>query len=155
MVQVLCRASKTRFIPIGQHKHEDNMIGETWDKEVEVITIKEALTRIHLEGLIPNGNGAETLVAWTGYPKPFSCGHDGVRGFGPLQEGKENNSKGSGRAYQEKCRVNQHFCSGPVLFYWTCVASSRNYYLNMGACVVIDTPPDCKVDTVLKLCFTA
>jgi hypothetical protein len=143
-------------VPIGQQANEGIMIGKDTDKDVEVITLQEALKRVHLEGLIPSSHiTADYLVAWKGYPKPFPCGHDAVRGFGPLDESKENNSNGSGRVYQEKCRVNQHYCSGAVLFYWQMVSSNREYYLNSGACVSVDNPPDCKNDTVLKLCITA
>lgn len=126
------------------------------DKDIEIITVREALTRVYLEGLIPESDyQADSLVAWKGYPVPFACGHNGKRGFGPLDESKENNSKGKGRRYQEQCRISQHFCSGAVLFNWQLVAASKKHYLNGSVSVSIDHPPDCKIDTVLKLCFSA
>ena len=132
------------------------MIGKTRDTHVEVITLREALTRVHLEGLMPSKFLADnTLVAWTGYPVPFSCGHDSVRGFGPFREHGEgeNNGYGSGRMYQEKVRVSNSYCSGAVLFSWCCVDKSLLFYLEKRITISIDHPPDATIDTVLKLCF--
>lgn len=123
-------------------------------KNAEIITVREALTRLHLEGLIPDGGRADWLVEWSGYPKPFACGHDRVRGFGPLHEDKPNDQYGSARWYQEKCRVNQFLCSGAVLFSFPCVSDSKQYYLDSTFCIVIDHPPDVQIDTVLKAVFS-
>lgn len=135
-------------------------------KTEEIITVAEALTRVGLADLIDDERHAysfrERYVAWTGYPKPFACGHTARYGFGPLRSDMgepevPNDNKGSGRAYQELVRVNQHHCSGDVLFSWASYAKSSNggfYQLNSSVVVSIDEIPDYK-SMCLKVGFTA
>ena len=131
----------------------------------EIITVAECLKRIGLEDLMVEGDGGYTnsFVEWNGYPKPFACGHTGVYGFGPLKkdcgypEVVENDHRGSGRLYQERVRVNQHSCSGDVLFSFPSYAKDFRgdfYRINSSMVISIDTIPDYK-STCLKLCFTA
>lgn len=93
----------------------------------ELVTAVEALRRVGLAELADGQSWRENQVRWTGYPQPFSCGHVGVYGFGPVDhpdrqsDGDITKGKyiGAGRRYQQTVRVSQFTCSGPVLFCWT------------------------------------
>jgi hypothetical protein len=71
----------------------------------EIITVREALTRIGLEELIPGEYAAADLVLWRGYPKPFACGH-------VVNEQRSCD----GVAFTTPARVNQSYAGGAVLF---------------------------------------
>lgn len=121
----------------------------------EIVTLKEALARVGLEGLAGEFE-ADMLVEWTGTPHMFSCGHDAIAGFGPTCEdmGLDGGKK---RIYQEKVRVCQALCSGLILFGWQRYSKSSagaTYAINSQAYVVIDTPPD-EPHPVLKLAISA
>lgn len=128
----------------------------------EIITMAECLKRIGLEDLVSADSWSQhnTFVEWNGYPRPFPCGHTDTYGFGPLRkdygfpEATENDSKGSGRLYQDRVRVNQYHCSGEVLFSFPCWSHDKAFRLNHSMVISIDTIPDCK-STCLKVCFTA
>jgi hypothetical protein len=127
------------------------------DKDTEVITLSEALKRINLADLDKPSYQSQ-FIGWTGYPRPFGCGHTGVYGFGPLKDGVAKTDRyGKDRIYQQTVRVNQHFCSGEVLFSFQSYAfssTSKSYYAICGSVVIsIDQTPDSK-DTCLKVGFT-
>lgn len=60
----------------------------------EIITAREAVTRVGLAGLDLAGRD-DVLVVWTGYPTPMATGH-----------------------YADGRRVSRHSCGGNVLFTW-------------------------------------
>lgn len=60
----------------------------------EIITAREAVTRVGLAGLDLAGRD-NVLVAWIGYPTPMATGH-----------------------YTDGRRVSRHSCGGDVLFTW-------------------------------------
>lgn len=75
----------------------------------EIITAREAVTRLGLAGLDLGGRD-DVLVEWTGYPQPFALGH-----------------------YDEKGRrVSRHNCGGEVLFSWerTTVVGTLHIVIN-------------------------
>lgn len=126
---------------------------------VEIITLKEALIRIGLEDLLSEEDSSEWgranyKVGWTGYPKPFSCGHTAVYGFGPLDKPNTDERHGDGRRYQSRVRISQSLCSGHVLFSWALYSTTGSYQLNSSVVISIDETPDSK-DTCLRLGFTA
>ena len=133
---------------------------DTMDQEkAEIITLREALSRVGLEGLVEGDKyKAEYLVGWTGTPKMFSCGHDSVRGFGPTRGDHGETTRTDERIYQERVRVCQALCSGQVLFGWGLYANFNehggSYRTAHHAYVVIDTPPD-DHHPVLKLAISA
>jgi hypothetical protein len=132
---------------------------------VEVIPLAECLTRLNLADLIDQRT-ENLFVGWSGYPKPFPCGHTDVYGFGPMRRDGygpdakevENDRKGSGREYQMHVRVNQYLCSGEVLFsfprYSKSYATGEFYEINSSVVISIDEIPDSK-STCLKVCITA
>ncbi len=61
----------------------------------EIITAREAVTRVGLSGL-DLGCRDDVNVVWTGYPAPMATGH-----------------------YDEGKRVSRHSCGGHVLFSWS------------------------------------
>lgn len=65
------------------------------ENSIEIITAREAVTRVGLPGLDLAGRDG-TLVAWTGYPTPMATGH-----------------------YSDGRRVSRHSCGGDVLFTWS------------------------------------
>lgn len=118
----------------------------------EIITVKEALERLGLD--IGDDRYWGCLVEWTGYPKPFACGHTAIYGFGPLDNPKDNGRNGKGRRYQENVRVNQYLCGGAVLYSWPRVDYNQSFLLNSDVVVCIDTIPDSH-DTCLRIGITA
>jgi hypothetical protein len=64
------------------------------ENSIEIITAREAVTRVGLAGLDLAGRD-DVLVAWTGYPTPMATGH-----------------------YADGLRVSRHSCGGDVLFTW-------------------------------------
>jgi hypothetical protein len=110
----------------------------------EIITLKEALSRVGLDHLVSSDCQAEYLVAWTGIPKMFPCGNNTIKGFGPTHKDM-GNGPSEERIYQKRARVCQSYCSGQVLFGWNRYAKYHEgvgfYQLASSAYVVIDTPP--------------
>lgn len=130
----------------------------------EVITVAEALRRVGLEELI-EGSHERQHLGWTGYPKPFACGHVKEMGFGPLvsgdgrylSEAEAKEHPGARRLYTHRVRVNQHYCSGQVLFYWGRFLPYSNprragefFAAQGGFAVVLDVPPG-EREPVLKV----
>ena len=119
----------------------------------EIITIREALTRVGLAGLADESSD-RGHVEWVGYPSPFGGGDIRVRGYGPLRgdtdEEREasklsNDRDGSARLYQQPHKISQHFCGGDVLFCWGNVggiARGTPFHLNSATVVSIDKLPD-------------
>ena len=68
--------------------------GAAMENPTEIITAREALSRVGLAGLDLAGRD-DVLVAWTGYPTPMATGH-----------------------YADGLRVSRHSCGGNVLFTW-------------------------------------
>jgi len=105
----------------SHHVREWSPVGRRIDERrmgPEVITAREALTRIKLGQLAPEGWAwANVLVDWTGYPEPL-WGHAAVYGYGPMErpDQPDPERRGVGRLYQSVHQVSQHSCSGPVLF---------------------------------------
>ncbi len=89
--------------------------------EAEIIMAREALARVGLGHLAPEGphSWGEYRVHWTGYPPPL-FGHHATYGYGPLDDPDkpDPDRRGVGRRYQAVHQVSQHTCSGPVLFAW-------------------------------------
>jgi hypothetical protein len=102
----------------------------------EIILAAEALARVGLADLA-TATEHRWLVEWVGFPKPFSCGHTDVYGFGPLDrpDDPDNEKRGVGRRYQDRVRVSQHYCSGPVLWSWQGV--SENSGFRLGTSLVV------------------
>lgn len=124
--------------------------------KVEIILAADALVRVGLADLATPYE-FRALVRWTGYPRPFPCGHTAAYGFGPLDrpelhESRENLIHGKGRRYQQTVRVNQYQCSGDVLFSWQ-GWSEHGHSINTSLVVSIDTLPDDK-RTCLKIGWT-
>jgi hypothetical protein len=124
----------------------------------EVITAREALARVGLEDLATEWE-ADRLVEWTGYPKPFACGHTAEYGYGPAQDGVEPARDGSHRMYKGLHRVSQHFASGPVLFCWSRIGKSSNggghYHLCGGLVVSVVELEGSTASTALRIGWTA
>lgn len=110
----------------------------------EIILAREALRRVNLEDLWDDSLD-DVLVEWTGYPKPFACGHTSIYGSGPLDNPETNNRCGAGRRYQELTRVSQHFADGAVLFSWPVMSTTKPHYKSrFGLAVCVIETPDSK-----------
>ena len=123
----------------------------------EIMLAADVLARVGL-GDLAGPHEYRDLVEWTGYPTPFACGHTSVYGFGPLDkpelhETHEGKRAGKGRRYQEKVRVNQHQCSGDVLFVWQGISETRGTPINTALVVSVDRLPD-DGRTCLKIGWT-
>ena len=64
------------------------------DANPEIITAREALTRVGLAGLALS-HGEDRRIVWSGYPTPMATG-----------------------LYKEGRRISRHSCGGYVLFSW-------------------------------------
>jgi hypothetical protein len=122
----------------------------------EIITLSEALSRIGLGDLLPDGD--RHMVGWNGYPRPFACGTTEVRGEGPFAAGvseSDNDSKGCARLYQERVRVSREVCNGNVLFSWSLYSHGIDgtfFRLNSGVAISVRETDDGH-DLRLKLVF--
>jgi hypothetical protein len=123
---------------------DTNTAKETDMETKEIVTLREALTRVGLAGLVANDYQAEYLVFWTGVPQMFGCGHDSVKGFGPTHKEMDLGDTDE-RIYQKRARVCQSYCSGQVLFGWQRHAKFHKgegtYPIASCAYVVLDVPP--------------